>query len=144
MQQGTLLNDAAFDQYLIGDSRYPLLPWLMVPYVDAIPGSVEADFNSALQVMRLPALRTVASLRNWGVLSRPVSEDVKMVVAYIGACSILHNGLLMREDFSALASGFEDSCTGNCNMLQEEEGVSSKALALRDELAKKLRDSKCS
>ena len=64
------------------------------------------------------------------MLSQPVSEDVKMVVAYIGACSILHNGLLMSEDFSALASGFEDSRTGNCNMLQEEEGVSSNGTVL--------------
>ncbi|QCD83239.1 hypothetical protein DEO72_LG2g3582 [Vigna unguiculata] len=91
--------------------------------------------------MRLPALRTAASLRNWGVLSRPVTEELKMAVAYIGACSILHNSLLMREDFSALASGFEDSDSGSCDSF-EGEAVSSKALALRDTLAKKIHDSR--
>lgn len=47
----------------------------------------------------------------------------------------------MREDFSALASGFEDSDSGPCDSL-EGEAVSSKALALRDTLAKKLDDSR--
>lgn len=59
-----------------------------------------------------------------------------MAVAYIGACSILHNSLLMREDFSALASEFEDCNQGFCNAAAfEGEAVSSVALALRDNLA---------
>ncbi|MED6216171.1 hypothetical protein PIB30_005052 [Stylosanthes scabra] len=47
------------------------------------------------------------NLRNWDVLGGPIWEEFKVAVAYIGACSILHNGLLMREDFSALASEIE-------------------------------------
>ncbi|WVZ26553.1 hypothetical protein V8G54_005097, partial [Vigna mungo] len=140
IEQGTLLN-APFTQYLIADSQYPLLPWLIVPFAQPLPGPLQADFNAAHATMRLPALRTAASLRNWGVLSRPVTEELKMAVAYIGACSILHNSLLMREDFSALASGFEDSDSGPCDSL-EGEAVSSKALALRETLAKKLHDSR--
>lgn len=116
----------------------------MVPYVNPLPGSPEAAFNSAIQTMRLLALRTAASLRNWGVLRKPVAEDVKMAVAYIGACSILHNGLLMREDFSALASGFEDCASVDCNDLLQDEPVSEKALALRDALAKSIVDTKSS
>ncbi|KAG5143726.1 hypothetical protein JHK82_019421 [Glycine max] len=148
IQQGTLLN-APCNQFLIGDSEYPLLPWLMVPYANPAPASAEENFNSAHEIMRLPALRAAASLRNWGVLSRPVCEELKTAVAYIGACSILHNSLLMREDFSALASEFEDcnqGCYGEpCNAMLDGEAVSSKALALRDNLAavaKKIRDSK--
>ncbi|KAK7348738.1 hypothetical protein VNO80_23388 [Phaseolus coccineus] len=140
IEQGTLLN-APFTQYLIADSQYPLLPWLIVPFAHPPPESVQADFNAAHATMRLPALRTAASLRNWGVLSRPVTEELKMAVAYIGACSILHNSLLMREDFSALASGFEDSDSGPFDSL-EGEAVSSKALAFRDTLAKKIHDSR--
>ncbi|RZC24297.1 Protein ALP1-like [Glycine soja] len=138
IQQGTLLNapNAPFNQYLIGDSQYPLLPWLMVPYTNPAPGSAEENFNSAHQIMRLAALRASASLRNWGVLRKPVTEELKMAVAYIGACSILHNSLLMREDFSALASEFEDCNQGFCNAAAfEGEAVSSVALALRDNLA---------
>ncbi|TKY59079.1 putative nuclease HARBI1 [Spatholobus suberectus] len=141
IQQGALLN-AAFNQYVIADSQYPLLPWLMVPFADPLPGSAEANFNAAHEIMRLPALRAAASLKNWGVLSRPVGEELKMAVAYIGACSILHNSLLMREDLSALASGFEECSSGP--RASEDEAVSPKALALRDTLAtvaRKIRDS---
>ncbi|XP_027348316.1 protein ALP1-like [Abrus precatorius] len=143
IEEGTLLNAPplnAVNQYLIADSGYPLLPWLIVPFVNPVNGSVEENFNAVHEAMRVPALRTAASLRNWGVLSRPVTEEIKMVVAYIGACSILHNGLLMREDFSALASGLEDwtqRCSDNSEpcALEEESPVSSKALALRSTLA---------
>jgi len=47
----------------------------------------------------------------------------------------------MREDFSALASGFEDSESGPCDSL-ENEAVSSKALAFRDSLATKIHESR--
>ncbi|KAK7362622.1 hypothetical protein VNO77_04740 [Canavalia gladiata] len=141
IEEGTLLNSPpvnAVNQYLIADSGYPLLPWLVVPFADPLPGSVEENFNAVHEAMRVPALRTAASLRNWGVLSKPVDEELKMVVAYIGACSILHNSLLMREDFSALASDFEDcrqsyNNSENCNL--EDHPVDSKALALRSTLA---------
>ncbi|KAK7319880.1 hypothetical protein RJT34_04608 [Clitoria ternatea] len=143
IEEGTLLNDVsanAVNQYLIGDSGYPLLSWLMVPFLDSVPGSVEENFNNVHEVMRVPALRTVASLKNWGVLSRPVDEEVKMAVAYTGACAILHNCLLMREDFSALAaSGFEDHHRHQLRprVLDHEDDapVSPKALVLRSSLA---------
>ncbi|KAK7252032.1 hypothetical protein RIF29_35715 [Crotalaria pallida] len=145
IEDGMLLNndDEANlkNQYLVGDSCYPLLPWLMVPFHDAAPGSDEESFNKAHEVMRLSAIRTAASLRNWGILREPIRDEVKMAVAYIGACSILHNGLLMREDFSALASVFEDyqvqqeryreeACRGF-----EDDLVEGKALVTRSALA---------
>ncbi|KAI4295666.1 hypothetical protein L6164_035685 [Bauhinia variegata] len=153
IEEGKLLNSSpihvngvSINQYLIGDAEYPLLPWLMVPFVETLPGSIEGNFNASHELMRLSALRTVSSLKNWGVLSRPIQEELKMAVAYIGACSILHNSLLMREDFSALSGGFEDyqfhhqSETDN---RLEDNIITRNALVIRSTLAtraKNIRD----
>ncbi|XP_050894499.1 protein ALP1-like [Lathyrus oleraceus] len=136
IDDGMLLNASpvnGVNQYFIGDSGYPLLPWLMVPFVDnvAVSGSVEESFNAAHELMRIPALRTDASLRKWGVLSRPIREEIKMAVAYIGACSILHNSLLMREDFSALVCDFEPQRKNRQPCVFEDDRVSEEALAMR-------------
>lgn len=130
--------------YLVGDEGYPLLPWLIVPFANATTGSCEAYFNVAHSLMLTPALKTIASLRNWGVLSRPIKEDFRTSVAYIGACSILHNALLMREDYSALCSELGDSSLNDHQthrLLDAGWEVSSgKGRVLRDALAALAKD----
>ncbi|KAF7810982.1 protein ANTAGONIST OF LIKE HETEROCHROMATIN PROTEIN 1-like [Senna tora] len=159
IEEGKLLNSSssstiieiksvAINQYLIGDSEYPFLPWLMIPFAESLPGSCEENFNAAHNLMRISALRTIASLKSWGVLSQPIKEEVKMAVAYIGACSILHNSLLMREDFSALSGGFEDYQFQHQNSnkirdykLEEDDSVKTKALIIRSALATRAKKS---
>ncbi|KAK1267814.1 hypothetical protein QJS04_geneDACA006392 [Acorus gramineus] len=129
-------------RYLVGGGSYPLLPWLMVPFVDPRAGSSEEDFNAVHRSMCEPALRTVASLRNWGVLSRPIEEDAKMAAAFVGACSILHNVLLMREDYSALSEVgiMEDRLLNDRESGCLLEAFSEEALAIRRELTVKAKE----
>ncbi|KAL4276160.1 hypothetical protein S83_070365 [Arachis hypogaea] len=155
IEEGTLLNsppvkamnngvEVDVKQYLVGGGEgYPLLPWLMVPFAaeEAAAGSNEESFNVAIDVTKIPAIRTAASLRNWGVLDGPVLEEVKVAVAYIGACSILHNGLLMREDFSALAGEMEGYQLQQqryrefCRLdLENDDSITEKALVIRSTL----------
>ncbi|CAL5329288.1 hypothetical protein CsSME_00009628 [Camellia sinensis var. sinensis] len=135
------VNGVDVNQYLVGDREYPLLPWLIVPFVDPVPGSCEASFNEAHHLMRLSALRTVASLKNWGVLNKPIEAEFKTAVAYIGACSILHNALLMREDYSALCDGLvdysrhEQSSQYYRDVSVVENSIEKKALIIRSALA---------
>lgn len=96
------VNGVPVPQYFVGKSGYPLLPWLMVPDPDS--GLSEQNINSAIHLMQAPLLKTVASLRNWGVLRKPIEGELRHAVAYLGSCAILHNALLIREDFSALCS----------------------------------------
>jgi hypothetical protein len=151
IEEGRLLNSpsvsvngVSVNQYLVGNGGYPLLPWLMVPFVDAIPGSCEDNFNKAHSLMRVPGLKASASLKNWGVLSRPVEEEFKIAVAYIGACSMLHNALLMREDYTALCDGLED-CDQSTDYYKDsrlEENLigSSKASVIRRALATRAKE----
>lgn len=150
IEENKLLSNTSIDvegvpvpQFLIGDEGYPLLHWLMVPFVGPVPGSSEEHFNSKLRKMKLSGLRTFASLRNWGILSKPIEEEFKMGVACIGACSILHNALLTREDYSALSDNKDDYSSldqqsQHCqNISMEENTAVNTASVIRDALAKK-------
>ncbi|GLJ36781.1 hypothetical protein SUGI_0741590 [Cryptomeria japonica] len=152
VEQGRLLNSetvkmkgVAVPQYLVGDGGYPLLPWLMVPFADPLEASCQEDFNAKLLVMRKPALRTIACLSSWGILSKPIEdEDVRGGVACIGACAILHNLVLFRED------GFDTSIQ-DCSLRdyssqyyrdasREESLIEHKASLVRNALALHARD----
>lgn len=59
IEEGRLLNSPplhlkgiSVPQYLVGDSGYPLLPWLMVPYTDPVVTYCQEDFNSKHYLMR--------------------------------------------------------------------------------------------
>ncbi|KAF7142254.1 hypothetical protein RHSIM_Rhsim05G0086700 [Rhododendron simsii] len=132
------INGVSVPQYLVGDRNYPLLPWLITPFPDPVSERNEENFNAALNLMRLPAIRTIASLKNWGVLNKPIEAEFKTAVAYIGACSILHNVLLMREDYSSLCDEFvdytvDDQVYRDANF--EENSVELKGSVIRSALA---------
>ena len=152
VEQGRLLNSdrvkvkgVAVPQYLVGDGGYPLLPWLMVPFTDPLEASSQEDFNAKLLVMRKPALRTIACLSSWGILSKPIEdENVRGGVACIGACAILHNLVLLRED--SFDTSIQD-CSLRDNSSQyyrdsssEESLIEHKASLVRNALALHVRD----
>ncbi|KAK4437898.1 hypothetical protein Salat_0123900 [Sesamum alatum] len=132
------VNEVAVPQYLVGSGEYSLLPWLLVPFLDPEAGSVEENFNNVHRLMLVPSLKAMASLRNWGVLNRPMNTDYKTAVACVGACSILHNMLIMREDDSAFCYELDDQVVDNQNIaslggncVEENALVIRKALATR-------------
>ncbi|KAL6606699.1 hypothetical protein ACP70R_042352 [Stipagrostis hirtigluma subsp. patula] len=145
VEQGRVLEPT---QYLVGDGGgYPLLPWLMVPFRGpVVPGSPEAEFNTAHKAMCRPLRRAVRSLMGWGAIARLHEEEsARAAVACIGTCAMLHNVLLTRGDYSALAPEEEEEAEIDLGGLQSQgdeagagaEGfeVDARALALRSTLA---------
>ncbi|MFS7933447.1 putative harbinger transposase-derived nuclease domain-containing protein [Helianthus anomalus] len=166
IESGSLLNSPPIDingvsipQYLIGDKGYPCLPWLMVPFDEPVEdpvqheapacklNSYEENFNSAHDLMMVSVFRTVDSLKKWGVLSKPIREETKTMVAYIGACSILHNALLTREDYSCLSDKSDDylrlyqrpEYDVGVDISLKDESVEQKGFEIRNALATRAR-----
>ncbi|KAM0894775.1 hypothetical protein ACQ4PT_024242 [Festuca glaucescens] len=148
VEQGKLLDPA---QYLVGDGNgYPLLPWLMVPFQGlALPGSPEAKFNAAHNAMCRPARRAVRSLMGWGAIARLHEEESpRAAVTCIGTCAMLHNVLLAREDYSALAPEQVEEADIHLETMQsrgdaarvEEFKVDERAVAMRSALAATMSD----
>ncbi|KAL3538862.1 hypothetical protein ACH5RR_002228 [Cinchona calisaya] len=132
------INNVDLPQYLIGGRGYPLLSWLLIPFIDPLGGSREENFNNVVKIMRFPVLKTLASLKGWGVLSRPIDVEFKAAVANIGACSILHNMLLTREDYSAFSDDVSDDSSVYDHSSEYEtldENLNDKGPAIRSALA---------
>ncbi|CAL5036969.1 unnamed protein product [Urochloa decumbens] len=149
VEQGRVLEPG---QYLVGDGGgYPLLPWLMVPFRGpVVPGSPEAAFNSAHRAMCRPVRRAVRSLMGWGAISRLHEEESpRAAVACIGTCAMLHNVLLTREDYSALAPDEAEAESDLGEVQSQGDGtgagsegfeVDTRASVLRSALAATMRD----
>lgn len=139
------VNDVDVPQYLVGSGEYPLLPWLLTPFINPKPGSVEENLNNAHSLMRASSFKAMASLRNWGVLHRPIKAEYKAAVACIGACSILHNMLISREDYSAFCHELDDGafCDQNVDGL-EGSLTEESAFVVRNALATRARSLACS
>lgn len=127
-------------QYLVGNGEYPLLPWLLIPFENPEAGSVEENLNNAHSSIRCSSIRAMGSLRRWGVLERPMKEEYKAAVACIGACSILHNMLISREDYSAFCDELDDRDFLDRKVgFLEGKSVEEKALVVRNALATRAR-----
>ncbi|CAL5051240.1 unnamed protein product [Urochloa decumbens] len=147
VEQGRVLEPG---QYLVGDGGgYPLLPWLMVPFRGpVVPGSPEAAFNAAHRAMCRPVRCAVRSLMGWGAIARLHEEESsRAAVACIGTCAMLHNVLLTREDYSALAPDEAESDLGEVQSQGDDTGagsegfeVDTRASVLRSALAATMRD----
>lgn len=81
---------------LLGDSAYPLSPYLITPYPHPPNSRSKGRFNRALCKARCSIERCIGVLkRRWACLSRQLNCKHTRVPNIIVACSVLHNLCIM-------------------------------------------------
>ncbi|XP_051134202.1 protein ALP1-like [Andrographis paniculata] len=87
-------------EYIVGNSGFPLLPWLMTPYQKKDLSETESDFNKRLLATHAVARRALAMLKDvWKMIQRDMwRPDKHKLPRFILACCILHNIVIDMED----------------------------------------------
>ncbi|WCJ41186.1 PIF / Ping-Pong family of plant transposase [Euphorbia peplus] len=87
-------------EYIIGDSGFPLLPYLIVPYNGNELSELETEFNKHHSATQMVAQRAFARLKEmWriihGVMWRPDKHKLPRIIL---VCCMLHNIIIDMED----------------------------------------------
>ncbi|XP_028759152.1 protein ALP1-like [Neltuma alba] len=132
----TLPDGTILAEYLIGDTGFPLLPWLLTPYKGKSLLPDQAEFNKRLGATRMVARRALARLKDmWkiihGVMWKPDKHKLPRIIL---VCCILHNIVIDMEDN---VHGDTPSCQQHDSGYREQtcEFVDNTASLLREKLS---------
>ncbi|CAA2987726.1 ALP1-like [Olea europaea subsp. europaea] len=129
----TLSEQTEVGEYIIGDTGYPLLPWLMTPYQGKELSESKVEFNKRLIATHIVAKRALARLKErWKMIQGDMwRPDKHKLPRFIFACCILHNIVIDMED--------EDSDEGPSSH-HHDPGYRNEVCEFVDESASNLRD----
>ena len=87
---------------IVGDSAFPLVPWLMKPYTNAVLSAKQRYFNYRLSRARMVTEGACGQLKGrWRVLLRKCESSSTNVRTFALACVVLHNLCLRLGDTMA-------------------------------------------
>ncbi|KAK3709641.1 hypothetical protein QZH41_001931 [Actinostola sp. cb2023] len=85
--------------YLVGDSAYPISPWLQKPFPEATRDRSEINFNKELSSARVKIECAFGCLKSrWRILSKRLDSNIAFSVKISIACAVLHNFCIKMGD----------------------------------------------
>ncbi|XP_022995251.1 protein ALP1-like isoform X2 [Cucurbita maxima] len=95
-----LSESSELGEYIIGDSGFPLLPWLLTPYQGKGLADYQTEFNKRHFSTRLVAQRALTRLKEmWkiikGIMWKPDKHKLPRIIL---VCCLLHNIMIDMED----------------------------------------------
>lgn len=84
---------------MVGDSAYPISPWLQKPIPEATRDRSEIQFNRELSSARVKIECAFGCLKSrWRILQKRLDSDIKFSVLIAVACAVLHNFCIKMGD----------------------------------------------
>lgn len=127
-------------EYIIGDSGFPLLPWLLTPYQEQNLSEFKAEFNKRNSAARIVVHRALARLKEtWkivqGEMWRPDKHRLPRIIL---VCCLLHNITIDLED--ELQNQVPLSHQHDSSMYKQQfcDIIDNNGLILRDKLSQYL------
>ncbi|XP_010554594.1 PREDICTED: putative nuclease HARBI1 [Tarenaya hassleriana] len=131
LSEGTELRE-----YIVGDSGFPLLPWLLTPYQGKPMSSSQTEFNKRHSEARKVAEMAMARLKEmWRIINGVMwMPDRNRLPRIILVCCLLHNILIDLDD--KVLDGLTVSH-------QHDMSYRQRKCKFGDELASNMRDKLC-
>ena len=125
MEGTRVINNVNVRLYLIGDTTYPLCPYLMTVYHSG--RLTPPRFNKVLTKLRVVMERAYGKLKmRWRCILKELEDDTQRVADITLACCILHNFcIIMGDDFDDSdedESSDDDGEDGEDGREEDDEG----------------------
>lgn len=123
--------------WVVGNSGYPLMDWIMVPYSHQNLTWAQHGFNQKIEDVQGVAKESFMRLKaRWSCLKKRTEMKLEDLPVVLGACCVLNNVCEMRNE--GLSSELRFELVDDEMMAPENKVASGNAMSARDQIAHKL------